>query len=129
MAKSRKRTDRKFKTLNVNPGAGGVRIDLGRYEAIKKAILLAVPRNVAGIAFKDLSRAVAARVPKPLFRGASIGWYTTTVKLDLEARGIIERTPNVKPQQVRRVSAARAAGRKAKKKAVRKAAKARRKKA
>jgi hypothetical protein len=125
MAKSKKRTDRKFKTLNVNPGAGGVRIDLGRYEAVKKAILLAVPRNMAGIAFKDLSRAVAARVPRTLFRGASIRWYTTTVKLDLEARGVIERTPNVKPQHVRRISAARAAGRKARRKAVRKAAKAR----
>ncbi len=85
MAKSRKRTDRKFKTLNVNRGKGGVRIDLDKYEAVKKAILLAVPRNMEGIAFKDLSRAVAARVPKPLFRGAAVSWYTTTVKLDLEA--------------------------------------------
>ena len=128
MAKRKKRSDQKIKTLNVNRGARGVRIDRDKYEAVKKAILLAVPRNLEGIAFQNLPRAVAARVPKPLFKGASISWYTTTVKLDLEARGVIERTPNVKPQHVRRVSAARAAGRRAKRKAVRKAAKKTRRK-
>ena len=33
----------------------------------------------------------------------STGWYTTTVKLDLEARGVIERIPNSSPQQLRLV--------------------------
>lgn len=31
----------------------------------------------------------------------SINWYVTTVKLDLEARGIIERVPRSRPQQLR----------------------------
>jgi len=34
------------------------------------------------------------------FRG-SIGWYTPKVKLDLEARGPIERIPDKKPQHLR----------------------------
>jgi hypothetical protein len=34
------------------------------------------------------------------FRG-SIGWYTTIVKLDLEARRLIERIPDKKPQHLR----------------------------
>ena len=34
------------------------------------------------------------------FRG-SIGWYTTIVKLDLEARGLIDRIPDKKPQHLR----------------------------
>ena len=31
----------------------------------------------------------------------SISWYYTTVKLDLETRGIIERIPNSRPQVIR----------------------------
>ena len=31
----------------------------------------------------------------------SISWYVTTVKLDLEAKGMIERIPKVSPQQLR----------------------------
>jgi len=32
----------------------------------------------------------------------STGWYTTTVKLDLEAKGEIERVPGSTPQRLRR---------------------------
>ena len=31
----------------------------------------------------------------------SVGWYATAVKLDLEARGELERVPGAKPQRVR----------------------------
>jgi hypothetical protein len=51
----------------------------------------------------DLVRAVAVRVPRDLFRGVSLRWYTTAVKLDLEAEGLIERKPGSRPQRVRRV--------------------------
>jgi hypothetical protein len=33
----------------------------------------------------------------------SVGWYYTTVKLDLEARKLIERIPGSKPQIIRLV--------------------------
>lgn len=32
----------------------------------------------------------------------SVSWYTTTVKLDLEARGELERVPGSRPQRLRR---------------------------
>jgi hypothetical protein len=73
------------------------------YEAIRHAILQVVPRTVAGIAFKDLPRRVAALLPADArSQIGSIPWYTTVVKLDLEARGVIERVPGVLPQRVRR---------------------------
>ena len=31
----------------------------------------------------------------------SISWYVTTIKLDLEARGIIERIPKKRPQTLK----------------------------
>jgi hypothetical protein len=77
------------------------RISPKRYDALRKAILLAVPRDADGILLADLTRAVAARVPRGLFRDASLRWYMTAVKLDLEAQGLIERSPGRRPQRVR----------------------------
>ncbi len=93
-----------IKTRNINKGVGGTRISKEKYEAVQKAILAAVPRLKDGILFKELPKEVAKRVPKPLFpKKGSASWYTTVVKLDLEARGLIERIPGEVPQRLRRV--------------------------
>ena len=101
-----RRTRPDVKTLNVNPGSGGRNIAREKYDALRRAILAAVPATREGIRFLDLFGAVAERLPRQLFRGASVQWYTTTVKLDLEARGLIERVPGAKPQRLRRPRAA-----------------------
>jgi hypothetical protein len=44
---------------------------------------------------------VKPHLPADVYRNASIGWYTVTVKLDLEARGLIERIAGVTPQHLR----------------------------
>jgi hypothetical protein len=49
--------------------------------------------------FTELERTVSGQLAGN-FDG-SIAWYVTTVKLDLEARHIIERVPNSSPQQLR----------------------------
>ncbi len=92
-------------TLNVNyaRGKGGTRVDAEKYEIMRKALLKAVPRTKTGIAFKDLPGAVAKALPTgDRARFGSIAWYATTVKLDLEARGLLERIPGSKPQRLRR---------------------------
>jgi len=46
---------------------------------------------------------LAGKIPKKLagkFNG-SINWYVETVKLDLEARGILERMPKTLPPRIR----------------------------
>lgn len=86
------------KILTLHPeGKRGIHIDRDRYDAVRSAIL-AVLADDAVVAFAELSGRVAARLPD--FDG-SYGWYTTTVKLDLEARGEIERVPGKGPQQLR----------------------------
>ena len=98
--------DQTITTLNVNyaRGKGGTRISAEKYEIMKKAILKSVPKTKTGIAFNDLPDAVARNLsPTDKAQFGSIGWYTTTVKLDLEARGLIERIPDAKPQRLRRV--------------------------
>ena len=88
-----------------NPGKGkkGPRIDEARYDAMKAAILAVVPRDGDGVTFASLAKLVEKRLPGDVFAGASIPWYATTVKLDLEARGLIERIPGITPQRLRRL--------------------------
>jgi Family of unknown function (DUF6958) len=88
------------KLMTLHPkGKAGVNIDKEKYATIRAAILAAISENAGEIAFKDLATAVSTQLTSP-FDG-SIGWYTTTVKLDLEARGEIERVPGVSPQRLR----------------------------
>lgn len=85
--------------LTLHPaGKQGVNIDRAKYDLIRQAILDSLAQR-GEIPFGELDAAVAAGLAAP-FDG-SIGWYTTTVKLDLEARGLIERVPGRSPQVLR----------------------------
>jgi len=76
----------------------GVNISREKYEVIRKAILSALDKQKE-ISFMNLSRAVEKQV-NGNFEG-SVTWYVTTVKLDLEARGVIKRVHNSRPQLLR----------------------------
>lgn len=83
------------KILTKHPlGKKGVNIDRQKYETLKKAILAALQK-------KELTHdELFDRINKSLkgkFSG-SISWYAETVKLDLEARKIVQRT-SAKPQK------------------------------
>ncbi|MEZ4771241.1 MAG: hypothetical protein R2844_22830 [Caldilineales bacterium] len=87
--------------MTLHPdGKQGVNIDKAKYDAVRQAILDSLAER-GDIPFGDLGEAVAAHLTEP-FDG-SVGWYTTTVKLDLEARGEIERVAGRSPQVVRLV--------------------------
>ena len=88
------------------PGKHGTRIPKWKYELVRAAILDIVPDDETGIEFKGLPALIEERLSEDdLQRLGSLGWYTTTVKLDLEVRGEIERIPGVKPQRLRRKAA------------------------
>jgi hypothetical protein len=76
----------------------GVNISKTKYEIIRKAILSTL-HGQKEMTFMNLSRAVEKEV-NGSFEG-SVNWYVTTVKLDLEARGMIKRVPNSRPQLVK----------------------------
>lgn len=85
------------KILTKHPlGKSGKNIDRKKYDALKDAILLVLRKN-------DLTHTeLFSRLDESLkgkFSG-SISWYGETVKLDLEAKKIIERTGS-KPQKYR----------------------------
>ncbi len=84
--------------LTLHPeGKQGVNISKKKYEAIRLAIL-SILAEQDEILFKDLP-AVVDRQLQGDFDG-SISWYVTTVKLDLEARGLIVRVAQSSPQRL-----------------------------
>ncbi len=93
-----KMTDEKI--LTKHPlGKSGKNIDRRKYDTLKKAILSALRKD-------DLTHTeLFSRLNKSLkgkFSG-NISWYGETVKLDLEAKQILERTAS-KPQKYRLTS-------------------------
>ena len=90
--------EEKILTLHPEQGKSGVNIDRRKYEVVRDAILDAI-RVKGEITFKDLTAEVKQRL-QGRFEG-SVSWYVTTIKLDLEARGEIERIPGRKPQHLR----------------------------
>ena len=85
--------------LTMHPaGKKGVNIDREKYEFIKNYILNKV-KDEGEITFSDLADAAVEEISAE-FDGKVL-WYITTVKLDLEARKLIERIPKTSPHVIR----------------------------
>jgi len=90
------------KILTLHPqGKKGTNISRRRYEVIKDYILALVSKHNE-ITYEELNDR-AIQDLSATFDG-KVGWYVVTVKLDLEARGIIERIPRTSPHQLRMCS-------------------------
>jgi len=88
---------------NPDPGKSSTRIDAWKYELISQAILKSVPNKGDGVLFKELTPKVKGLLStEEQEKIGSIMWYTVSVKLDLEAKGIIVRVPKAKPQRLLR---------------------------
>lgn len=87
------------KILTLHPaGKKGVNILKRRYDTIKSFILKTIEehKEISYDALTDL----AVENLSDTFDGKVI-WYVVTVKLDLEARKIIERVPKTSPHKLR----------------------------
>ena len=85
------------KILTKHPlGKSGKNIDKNKYDILKEAILSALRNNELTHTelFSRLNKSLKGKFP------GNISWYGETVKLDLEAKKIIERTAS-KPQRYR----------------------------
>ncbi len=85
------------KILTKHPlGKSGKNIDRKKYETLKKAILSALRNKELSHTelFNQLNKSLKSK-----FSG-NISWYGETVKLDLEARKIVQRT-SAKPPKYR----------------------------
>jgi hypothetical protein len=88
------------KILTKHPlGKSGKNISRQKYDTLKEAILSALQDTELTHTelFNHLNKRLKGKV------AGNISWYGETVKLDLEARKIIERTPST-PQKYRLTS-------------------------
>lgn len=87
------------KIITLHPeGKKGVNISKRKYEYIRNYILatLSVRKEIS---YDELAL-LASRELAAQFEG-NVPWYMITVKLDLEARRLIERVPKSDPQLLR----------------------------
>lgn len=92
--------EEKFLTLHPQ-GKKGVNISLAKYEQIKTFIISTIQKKKE-ITFEELTDLAMAKLTDK-FDGKVI-WYMVTVKLDLEARKIIERIPRTSPHKLRMIN-------------------------
>jgi hypothetical protein len=92
-----KKQEEKIMTLHPE-GKRGVNISLTKYLVMKEFILEQLRRQ-NNQTFAQLT-GTALQTLKNKWQG-SIPWYLVTVKLDLEARGLIEKVPGTNPHQIR----------------------------
>lgn len=87
------------KILTLHPGGKkGVNIDSTKYNQVKNTLIEILDERPE-ITYQEMNK-MANEQLKGHFTG-SISWYVVTVKLDLEARGIIERIPGTSPHKIR----------------------------
>ncbi len=84
--------------LHPEHGKSAHTVERTVYAAVRCAVLDAVSDRSGTLRFSDLAAEVERRTPAGLWTRRSVGWWTTAVKLDLEARGEIARVPGVCPQ-------------------------------
>lgn len=90
---------KEIKIMTLHPsGKQGVNILLRRYEVIKHFILSKL-EELSEISFDELTD-LAVKELSANFDGKVV-WYMVTVKLDLEARKLIERVPKTSPHKLR----------------------------
>jgi len=83
------------------PGKQSTSIPTWKYELVAQAIRDVLPPDEPGFLAKALPEAVAERLePEDLARLGSVAWHTTSVKLNMEVEGEIERVPGSKPQRL-----------------------------
>jgi hypothetical protein len=83
-----------IQTFHPDPSKRNKKIALDKYNFIKENLLAIL--DIKELTHTDLMEALYANV-KDIFEGG-VQWYGETVKLDLEARKIIERTPTKPPK-------------------------------
>lgn len=70
------------------------RVDRAKYEAMQEALMGILPTEPPGLTVADAKAALLPHLSEALFPGGDkAGWWLKAVHLDLEAKGVIGRTP------------------------------------
>lgn len=97
-------TEEQIRTRHPDPSKNGINISKRKYDQVCEVIVQTL-QDEGSLTFTELGNEVTTKLDGR-FEGA-IGWYYTTVKLDLEARGVLERVGTSSPQQLRLTESSR----------------------
>jgi hypothetical protein len=77
---------------NINVPGRSSRVEATRYNAMREALLQALPKQAPGLTQAEMLQALLEYLPEELFPGgAKAGWWMKSVQLDLEAKGVVVR--------------------------------------
>ena len=92
MSETETRTQGRVTIENVNHPGSSSSVDAGMYYAMRDALLHVLPTTAPGLTEAEFRDAVLPHLPDDLFPGgAKAGWWSKSVQLDLEAKGVIAR--------------------------------------
>lgn len=80
-----------IETLHPDPGQAGVRLKAKRYRQVRAALLKVIPDWPPGVEIDKLPDVVRPLLSTVRFRDLSLEEFVHAVRLDLEARGVLER--------------------------------------
>jgi hypothetical protein len=84
----------KIEVQNVGQPSKTYRVDVAKYTEMRERMLAVLPAMPPGMKVADLIDALRPTLSDALFpQGETCGWWVKCVQLDLEAKGIIARTP------------------------------------
>ena len=84
----------KIDVENINTPGKTTRVNAAKYIAMRDATLKVMTKTPPGDTAADIKNATKPHLPNDLFpKGATSGWWQKTVQLDLEAKGLIKRSP------------------------------------
>jgi hypothetical protein len=80
---------------NVNHPGSVEHVDADKCAAMKRAYLAVLLKSTPGLTAAEIKERLLAKLPQDLFPGGTkAGWWAKAVQLDLEAKGVIARTPS-----------------------------------
>jgi hypothetical protein len=83
----------KTEVRNVLQPGKTTRVDAARHAAAEAAFLAVLPAAPPGATPGELIAGMKAQLPQDLFPGGEkAGWWAKCVQLDLEARGLVQRS-------------------------------------
>jgi hypothetical protein len=87
---------------NVMSPGSVTRVDKGKYEAMRSALMAVLPSAAPGLTVAEAKAKLLPLLPQDLFPGGDkAGWWLKAAQLDLEAKGKIEREAS-KPLRLRK---------------------------
>jgi len=96
---------------NVNVPGDTSRVNAAKYTAMRWALLRVLPSRAPGMTQAEMFAAVKGHLAKHVFPGgAKASWWAKTVQLDLEKKGIVRRSADMKPLRWYCIKAVRRTG-------------------